>query len=331
MKAIATFLVALLLGAGVMALAGQNPLPAYQALFSGALGSGQALGRTLAQTTPLLLTGAAVAVGLAAGLFNIGAEGQLVIGALAAASIAAHLPAPVAVPLGLLIGFLFGGLWAALPGWLKVKRGVHEVIAAILLNYTARNLTRWLATGPLRDPKGQAPQTPEVPASLPRLLPDYDVHAGLLIGIMVVALVALALWRTVWGYETRLVGANPDAARAGGVAVERVTLRAYLLSGGLSGLAGAVVVLGEVPFRRFPADLFGIGYGFDGLAVALLAGSAPVAVLPAALLFGALGAGADQMSFATETPKQLAQVVQALLILGLSVRWVWKKQKAPRT
>lgn len=329
MRAFFAVLAALVLGAFIMWGAGQSPLPAYQALFVGAFGNSSALAHTLAQMTPLLLTGAAVAIGMAAGLFNIGAEGQMTVGALAGAVVAARTPFPLALPVGLLTGFFMGGLWAWLPGWLKVRRGVHEVITAILLNYIARNISRWLATVPFKDPAGQAPQTADVVTTLPRLVVGYDVHLGLVVSIVAVLLVALALRQSIWGYETRLVGSNPDAARASGVAVERVALRAYLLSGGLAGLAGAVVVLGVVPFHRFPADFFGIGYGFDGLVVALLAGSNPLAIFPAALVFGALGAGADQMSFATETPKQLAQVVQALLILGLSVRFIWRKKKAP--
>jgi general nucleoside transport system permease protein len=325
-RAALAFLGALLLGGLAIALIGQSPWEAYKALWEGSLGTPGAWARTLGQATPLLLTGIAVAVGLSVGLFNIGAEGQLAVGALAGALVAASVPGVLAVPLGLVLGALAGACWAWLPVWLKLRRGAHEVITAILMNYIARNLTRWLATFPLKDPSGQAPQTAEAHASLPRLLPDYDVHLGLLLGLLAVASVSAALARTVWGYETRLVGQNADAARAAGVSVERATLRAFLLSGALAGLAGATVVLGVVPFRRFPADFYGIGYGFDGLAVALLAGSAPWAVLPAALLFGALGAGADQMSFATETPKQLAQVVQALLILGLSARLVWKKR-----
>ena len=209
------------------------------------------------------------------------------MGALAGAWVAAQVSATLAVPLGLLFGAIFGALWAAIPAWLKVRRGAHEVITAILLNYAARNLTRWLATVPLKDPTGQTPQTAEVHATLSRLLPAYDVHVGLILGSLVVVGVALALRGTLWGYETRLVGANPDAARASGVAQERVTLRAFLLSGALAGVGGAVVVLGAVPFQRFPADFYGIGYGFDGLAVALLAGNTPWAVLPTALLFGA--------------------------------------------
>ena len=330
MRASVAFLVALLFGGIAIALIGQSPLEAYKALWEGSVGTPDAWARTLGQATPLLLTGTAVAVGLSVGLFNIGAEGQLAVGGLVGALVGASVPGSFAVLLGLLGGALGGAVGAWLPAWLKLRRGAHEVITAILLNYIARNLTRWLATVPLKDPGGQAPQTAEVHAALPRLFPGHDVHVGLLLGLLAVGSIAWALGRTVWGYETRLVGQNAEAARAAGIGVERVTLRAFLLSGALAGLAGAVVVLGVVPFRRFPADFYGIGYGFDGLAVALLAGNAPGAVLPAALLVGALGAGADQMSFATETPKQLAQVVQALLILGLSARFVWKKRKAPR-
>jgi general nucleoside transport system permease protein len=320
---------ALLLG-GVMILAsGQNPIIAYQALFRGAFGDANAIARTLINATPLLLTGSAVSVALAAGRFNIGAEGQLAVGALAAAWVAAHTQNFIAVPLGLLSGMAFGALWAFLPAWLREKRGTHEVITAILLNYVARNLTHYLAAFPLKDPdpSKQAPQTAEIAASLPRLIAGFDVHAGLVIGVSCVIGVAFVLKKTLWGYETRVVGANSEAAAASGIAPETVALRAFLLSGALAGLAGAVVVLGVVPFRRFPADFYGNGYGFDGLAVALIAGQNPLALFPAALLFGALGAGADQMSFETETPKQLAQIVQAILILALAMRFIPKKRK----
>ena len=225
---------------------------------------------------PILLTGAAVAVALAVGLFNIGAEGQMAVGALAAAvagyALKSYLPAYCLLPTACCLACAVGAAWAFLPAVLRVTRGVHEVITAILLNYVAQNLTRYLATFPLKDPTGQAPQTPEVAATLPRLVAGYDVHAGLILAVIAVGAVAWALRRTVWGYETRAVGQGAGAAEAAGIPVGRVQIRAMLLSGALAGLAGAVLILGEVPFRRFPADFYGVGYGFDGLAVAPLGG-----------------------------------------------------------
>jgi simple sugar transport system permease protein len=325
---------ALLVGAVAIALVQHDakaPLLAYGALIRGAVGDPIAWSNTLRQTMPLLLTGAAVTVGLAAGLFNIGAEGQMAVGALAAAAtgfaLKTALPAWLLLPLSLTAGSAAGGAWAFLSGYLRVTRGAHEVITAILLNYVAQNTTRYLATYPLKDPAGDVPQTPLVGATLPRIVPGYDVHAGLIVAVVAVILVALALRGTVWGYETRAVGEGAGAAEAAGIAAGQVRITAMLVSGALAGLAGAVVVLGVVPFQRFPADFYGVGYGFDGLAVAMLAGGSAWAVLPAALLFGALGAGAEAMAFTTGTPKQIVQVVQACLIVAVAARFALRRRK----
>jgi ABC-type uncharacterized transport system permease subunit len=333
--------VAFLLGAVVIAIAQKDPsapfsapIKAYKALFLGAVGTPGNTGNTLARTMPLLLTGASVAVALAAGLFNIGAEGQMAVGALAAAvagsKLAGILPAPLLIPVALLCGMAAGAAWAFLPAYLKIKRGAHEVITAILLNYVAQNTTRYLATVPLKDPSGQVPQTPAVGATLPLLVPqqpDVVLHAGIFIAVAAVVLVALALRRTVWGYETRAVGEGAGSAEAAGIPVGLVRIRAMMLAGALSGLAGSLVVLGRLPFGRFPADFYGLGYGFDGLAVALLASGSVWWVLPSALLFGALGTGAEQMEFDANTPKQIVAVVQAILIIAVAARIVIKQRR----
>lgn len=328
-RPVVALVIALALGAVIIALAQKNitaPIAAYSSLFRGAFGDSTAWANTLVRAMPLLLTGIAVFVALAAGLFNIGAEGQLSVGGLAAAVVGVYgkglLPGPILLLSSLLAGMLTGAAWGFLPAYLKVKRGAHEVITAILLNYIAQNTTRYLATGPLREPGGTAAQTAEVGATLSRLSPNYDVHTGLLIAVVAVALVAFALRRTVWGYETRAVGEGPGAAEAAGISVARVQINAMLLSGALAGLAGAVVILGEVPFKRFPSDFYGAGYGFDGLAAALLAGGSAWAIFPAALLFGGLASGAEQMTFDVGTPKQIVSVVQAILILAVGVRIV---------
>ena len=317
---------AFLLGAAVIALSQKSisaPAAAYRALFAGAFGDANGWSGTLLRTMPLLLTGAAVAAALQAGLFNIGAEGQMAVGALAGASVGfllPHLPPFLLLLLCFFAAMAAGAAWAFLPAYLKVKRGTHEVITAILLNYVAQNTTRYLATNPLKDPSAQAGQTPEAAAALPRLFATYDVHAGFVIAVFVVILLALVLRNTVWGYETRAVGQGAAAAQASGIKTSRVQINAMLLSGAMAGLAGAIVVLGVVPFRRFPADFYGVGYGFDGLAVALLAGGSLWAVFPAALLFGALGSGAEAMAFETATPKQIVFVVQALLIIFVAAQ-----------
>ena len=320
-------LIALVIGGVIIALVQKDiraPFAAYAALASGAFGSASGGANTLRQTMPLLLTGMAVYVALAAGLFNIGAEGQMAMGGLAAAvagySFKGVLPAPLLLLTACVLGCAVGAAWAFLPAFLRVKRGVHEVITAILLNYVAQSVTRYLAAFPLKDPAGQAPQTAEVGAVLPRLLAAYDVHLGLIIALIAASLFAGAIHRTIWGYETRAVGQGAGAAEAAGIPTDRVRIRALLISGAIAGLAGAILILGEVPFRRFPADFYGIGYGFDGLAVALLAGSSAWGVLPAALLFGALNAGAEAMTFAVGTPKQVVQIVQAILIIAVAAR-----------
>ncbi|MBC8140602.1 MAG: ABC transporter permease [Armatimonadetes bacterium] len=335
-RAAIALLVALLLGGIVIAVAQRDataPIKAYSALLAGAVGSPQAWANTLSRTMPLLLTGIGVSVALAAGLFNIGAEGQLAVGGLAAATVgfaAKGVPAPLVLILALTASAVGGAVWAFLPAYLKEKRGAHEVITAILLNYVAQNVTRYLVANPLKDPtSGGNQRTPEVLATLPRLSSQYDVHAGLIIAVLAVVLVAVLLARSVWGYETRMVGAGSGAAEAAGIPVSTVRIRAMLASGALCGLGGAVLVLGVVPFKSFPADFYGAGYGFDGLAVALLAGGSPFGVLPSALLFGALGAGAEQMDFDAGVPKQIVAVVQGILIVAVAARFVlprWRKK-----
>ena len=325
-RAVSALVLAFVVGGVVIAVTQKSlaaPFPAYAALFTGSIGTPDAWANTLQRTMPILLTGLAVSVALAAGLFNIGAEGQMAVGALAAAvcgSSLGFLPSWVLLPLSLIIGMASGAAWAFLPAYLKIKRGTHEVITAILLNYIAQIVTRFLAAGPWKDPASPAPQTAPVAAVLPRLLPGYDVHAGLLFALVLAPLLWLALRRTVWGYETRATGQGADAARASGIPTDRIRIHAMLLSGALAGLAGGVLVLGESPFRRFPADLYGVGYGFDGLAVALLAGGSPLLCVPCALLFGGLSAGADNLAFVTGIPKQVAGVVQAVLIVAVAVR-----------
>ncbi len=325
---------ALLLGAVVIAVAQKSataPLTAYAALFKGAFGSALNWSQTLDRTMPILLTGAGVAVALAAGLFNIGAEGQLSVGALASTVVGYSLkglPAPLLLLVSALAGMLAGAAWAFLPAYLKEKRGAHEVITAILLNYVAQKTTRYLASFPLKDPtSGGVQRTPEVLATFPRLSPQYDVHVGLIIAVAVVVLIAVLLRRTVWGYETRAVGEGAGAAEAAGVPVSRVRIVAMLVSGALCGLAGTLEIFGPTRYRFFPADFYGAGFGFDGLAVALLAGGSPWGVFPSALLFGALGAGAENMDFEAGTPKQIVAVVQALVILAVAARFVARRRR----
>jgi ABC-type uncharacterized transport system permease subunit len=320
-----------------LVLAAGKPLgESFQIILQGATGypRGEAFGpldawdAVLHDMTLLTLTGLAVAVALQAGLFNIGAAGQLLVGALAAAWVGAQagVPALLHLPLALAAGALAGALWAFPPAWLKVRRGAHEVISTIMFNYIALYLTHWLVTERLKDPAGDAPQTAPIAeaAQLP-LLHEAFLQAswGLALAVLVALGLWLALYRTVWGYETRATGANRDAADAAGAPTPRRMTEAMLLSGALAGLAGAMEVCGMQYrfFEGFPAE-----YGFDGIAVALLAGNHPALTLVSAYLMSALRSGAYHLHAETGAPKEIAIVVQAALILYVAAVYLRKRR-----
>jgi len=320
-------------------------LAAYAGLLEGALGSPQAIAGTLVRATPYIFTGLAVAVAFKCGLFNIGAEGQLALGALAAAWVgyAVHLPAILHIPLAILAGIAGGFVWGAVPGILKARTGAHEVITTIMMNYLALQIVQVLLSGALKDPRTVAAQTPALDRSawLPMLIPMLQLHSGVLLAV----LVAIALWwflgRTVWGFELRTVGVNAAAARYAGMPVRRSIILAMALSGGLAGLAGAVEVTGvALDVTRVTPDgtrYFGLGfssgYGFDAIAVALLGRGNPFGVVAAALLFGGLRAGATRMQFTTQVPGEIISVIQGLILLFVAaeviVRRIYRIRAAP--
>lgn len=330
---IAALLLAFAIAAVIIAATSGLPFPdsfrqardAFAALFQGAFGDTNGLLRTLAKATPLLFSGLAVAIGLRAGLFNIGAEGQLLIGGFAAAwaGFAFHgLPTAIHLPLALLAGIVAGGVWGFVPGLLKAWRGAHEVITTIMMNYVAILLTHYLVNGPFKDTTTQQTATPSVlPAAQLWSLPGSATNfsAGFFLALAAALLVAFLLRRTALGYEIRAVGLGPDAARAAGISVPRTLVIAMTLSGALAGLAGAVEVLG-VHHRFF--DQFSPGYGFDSIAVSLLGGNTAGGVVLASLLFGGLKNGATMMYTNTQTPIQITGVVQAIVILAIGVRYL---------
>lgn len=293
-----------------------------------AFGPADAWDSVLHDMTLLLLTGLAVAVALQAGLFNIGAAGQLLMGALVAAWLGnqGNIPAPVHLPMALLGGAVAGALWALVPAWLKVKRGAHEVISTIMFNYIALYLTHWLLTAYLKDPVSDAPQTAMIAptAQLP-LLHEAFLQASWGLGVAVASAVGLWLvfYRTVWGYELRVTGANRDAADAAGVPTPRRMVEAMLLSGALAGLAGAIEVCGVQHryFEGFPSE-----YGFEGIAVALLGGNHPGLVVFSAWLMSALRSGAYHLHVQTGAPKEIALIVQAALIVYVAALYLRKRR-----
>ncbi|MBA3532379.1 MAG: ABC transporter permease, partial [Ardenticatenales bacterium] len=313
--------------AGVILLAGGNPLLAYQSLFIGALGSPAAIANTIGKSTPYIIGGLAVALGFKAGLFNIGAEGQLYAGSLLAVWLGFSLkglPALIHLPLVILGGAVGGALWGAIPGYLKAKTGAHEVINTIMLNFIAFRMTDWLIKSKepiiLLDPAASVPRTPFVAESaiLPQLVignVTTALHAGFFIAVALVFFIWWLLYKTTIGFELRTVGTNPDAARYAGINVGRNIVLAMALSGGLAGIAGASEVIGG-PHALTPG-LFG-GIGFDSIAVALLAKSSPLGMIPAALLWGGLLNGAGLMQIRADMSIDTIKVIQALIIMFIA-------------
>jgi general nucleoside transport system permease protein len=322
--AIATLL-ALIAGAALMLVFRSNPLAAYGALLQGGLGSAQGVAETLVQATPLLFAGLGVAIAFRAGLFNIGAEGQLVVGALCAAvaGAALHLPKPIEVPLCLMAGMAGGAAWSSIAGILRARFGASEVITTIMLNYVAFLGANYLVAGPLRGVQA-APETAEIAhtAQLAPLIADTRLTAALPLAIVTALLLAWWLRRTVAGYELRAVGRSERAARYAGINVAGTIVKAMALSGALAGLAGATEVLGLV--HRFNAQL-SPGYGFTSIAVALLANSNPIGVIVSALFFGLLQNGALSMQALAGVPKDLVSVVEGLVILFVAANWLGER------
>jgi len=301
------------------------PLKAYGALFNGSLGSFDGLVETAVQAAPLLLAGLGVAVGFRAGLFNIGAQGQFLLGALGAVWIGASLAdaSPVVViPLALLVSVLVGAAWAGIAGYLKATSGAHEVVTTIMLNYVALALLSWLVAGPLRLTNSPQPVTAGVGnAALPILI-GRDGHIGILIALAAVPLVWFLLHRTTIGFEIRSVGANADAARYAGMRPRFVILLTMALAGGLAGLAGGTTLLGLS--QQMPAG-YSTTVGFDAITVALLGRSNPWGVLPASILFGAMRAGAGSMQIQAGVPADLVYIIQAIILLFLIVDVLLRK------
>jgi simple sugar transport system permease protein len=303
---------ALAILAFAVAYAGASPLGAAQTLFQGSVGNVRVLSGTLKEMTPLLITGLAVFLALKAGLFNIGVEGQFLVGAASGAAVALRVPGLTGVILGILVGMAAGALWALPAGLIKAYRNGHEVITTIMLNNIAGFMTAALVAGPLKDPKQAAPTTAVLTTRLPNLTNSpLTISFALLLGVVIVAITAFWLKRTVAGYELQAVGANPTAARFAGVHPPRVMLTAMLVSGAVAGLGGALQVVAYE--GRFYSG-FSPGYGFDGLGIALLAGNSALGVIPGAFLFGALAKGGVALGIAG-IPKGITTVVIGLVIL----------------
>jgi general nucleoside transport system permease protein len=344
---LASILLALLLGAIIILISSvvttgslnlALPLIAYESLFEGATGISfmnvdqgavslafaidgeralRNLTSSIAATSPLILTGLAVGFGFKAGLFNIGVQGQLLMGVLGAVAVGVALhdqPTWIAAPLAFVAGTLAGASFGFIAGALKAFRGAHEVVVTIMLNYIALSILAAAVAGPLRVPRAAAPVTYDVEhAALPIILGKTG-HIGIVIAMVMVVIVWWLLYRTTLGFEIRTAGVNPDAARYAGMRPRRLVILAMTMSAGLGGMAGANELLGVTHLTQ---TSFATTVGFDSIAVALLARSNPFAVIPAAILFGAMRAGAGQMQIEARTPRELVDVLQAVILITL--------------
>lgn len=338
---LAAILAAFALSSVLIALRGVNPLTAYGALFSGAFGSPNALVTTVVRLTPLVFTGLAVTYGYRSGFFNIGAEGQLYLGAMVVTWIGVTFttwPAWLLIPVALVGGALIGALWAVIPGYLKARRGFNEVLTTLLMNYIALQFFEWVIRidhfGPgwwgwlgLKDPTQPFPKSAELaPAAWLPSAADLLTALGLPVttpalqrltlaaplAVLAAFVIYLVLFKTTTGFRARAVGINPRAAEYMGIHVPRTIITTALISGALAGLAGAVEVMGT---QHRVISNFLVGAGFDGIPVALIGQLHPLGTLLSALFFGALRAGANKMQIISGAPIAVIYVIQSLAIL----------------
>jgi general nucleoside transport system permease protein len=301
-----------------------------QELIVGSFTTPAGLSRTLVKMVPLLLTGLGMVVAWKAGVYNIGGEGQFVIGGLGAAMVAkllvAHVPGGLLNPVLLLSAMASGAVFALLAGWLQVVRGVQAVISTILLNFIALQLMSWAIRGPLQRADKTLPQTERLPETVMLLRFDrqFDLHSGLIYALLVTVAVWVILYRTSFGFQLRLVGANPKVARANRISSDRVTLQAMALSGALCGLAGAIDYTG---MTGLIGDGFAQGWGFLAIPVALLGGLHVVGSAASSVFFGALFAGSENLGRFTEGGDRLVYVIQAVAVFAYLGFKAWEERQ----
>lgn len=302
----------------IMIASGINPLVGFRALFQGAFAGPARIGVTITKATPLILAGLGVALPLRCGLINLGAEGQITIGALVATLTALafpDLPQAIHLPLVILAGFVGGALWGAIPGWLKARLHLNEIITTIMLGYLAFWIVSYLVHVPLKDPEGGGyPWSVRVPdsAELPMVFPEFGLNLGFVLALVSAVAAHFLLWKTTFGFEMRAVGAGPLAARFAGMNVRRTIVLTFAIGGGLAGMAGMVEIMGA---QLRLSDFFSPGYGWDAVVVALAGQANPLGVVVMGLFFGALRNGAESASRSIGMPASISLIIQGLTLL----------------
>lgn len=334
-------LLALAIGAGMLLALGANPLEGYAALIRGAFGNLNALADTLVKATSLLLVGCGICIAFRGGVFNLGGEGQYILGAIGASVLALAFPqwpSWAIIPAGLLAGLVGGGLMGLIAGLLKSRFGVNEMLSTIMLNQIAVQLLNYLLRGPMMDPvqvqqQSFIPQTARfsIATDLPRIQPTR-LNLGFFIAVAVAVLVWLLLWKTTWGYRIRAVGLNPRASQRAGINVATYSVIALLLSGALAGLGGAVQVYGvnhRLLTNGSPTGFTG-NAGFNGIVAALFGQLHPLGTIPASILFGALIVGANELQRAVQVPSSLVTALNGLVVIVVVGSEIWRRSLARR-
>ena len=330
---LAGVLVALLIGAMMLVVLKADPIAAYRTLIRGAAGSVSGITQSLVKATPLLLVGLGICIAFRASVINIGGEGQIIVGAVAATwfPLTFHTwPGWLLIPSTMIVGFIAGAAWGFVPGILKARLHVNEILSTIMMNSIAQQLMYLLIRGPLMDPAGVAAgtflaQSARLPQQvwLPRLIPQTLLHAGAILAVVLALFVYFFLWRTTIGYRIRAVGLNPNAARYAGINVPFYQALSMTLAGGFAGLAGVIEVIG-VQHRLL--DGITSGYGFTGIVAALLGGLHPLGLIPASILFGGLLVGANEMQRAVQVPSSLINAILGLVVLFVSGSALWSRR-----
>jgi ABC-type uncharacterized transport system permease subunit len=335
---IVAVIVALLIGAIMLLLLGADPIQGYIALLGGAFGSTNALADTAVKATPLLLVALGICIAFRANVINIGGEGQMILGALGATALGLAFPeAPgwLIIPLALVIGFAAGGVWGGIPGYLKARFNVNEILSTIMMNAIAIQLMNMLLRGAMINTEqigaARIPQTPRLAEAfdLPRLIPTR-LHLGTIIAVVLAFVVYFFLWRTTTGYRIRAVGLNPFASRYAGISVERHMVLALLLSGAFAGLAGAIQVYGVNHFMITDGTAAGFtgSAGFNGIVAALFGQLHPIGAIPASFFFGALLVGANKLQRVAQVPAALLTALNGLVVVFVVSSEIWRRQRA---